>query len=220
GQRVVIDSSLRSAYVGIWTTSYQVSPEQFVIITLAPGEHAEFTRTYRFSADGSLPQDCTGDQIVDVNDLSAMSSAWLGLPGEDNWDPSCDISADDLVNNEDLAGLGKVWGKDAANPSPAARWLLDETAGIVASDSAGSNNGSLLGFSADDSHWVAGHSGGGLKFDGTDDYVEIEGYKGICGRNPRTVSAWILCERAADRGWQLASHSSRARSRRSRTAIN
>jgi hypothetical protein len=50
-QRIVIDSSLRSAYVGIWTTSYQVSPEQFVIITLAPGEHAAFTRTYKFSAE-------------------------------------------------------------------------------------------------------------------------------------------------------------------------
>jgi len=38
---------------------------------------------------------------------------------------------------------------------------------------------------------VAGHSGGGLEFDGTDDYLQVEGYRGICGRNPRTISAWI-----------------------------
>jgi len=190
-QRVIIDSTLRSAYVGIWTTSYQVSPEQFVIVTLAPGEVADYTRTYRFSADGSMPQDCTGDQIVNGNDLSAMSSAWLSEPGGANWNPSCDVSADDMINNKDLAMLGRVWGQDAANPAPAAHWPMDETAGMVAADSAGSFAGSLIGFSADDSHWVAGYSGGGLNFDGTDDYIEVEGYPGICGRNPRTISAWI-----------------------------
>ena len=190
-QRVIIDSSLRSAYIGIWTTSYQVSPEQFVIITLAPGEKAEFTRTYKFSVDGSMPQDCTGDQVVNINDLSAMSSAWLSSPGGANWNPSCDVSSDDTINNNDLAVLGRVWRMDAANPAPTAHWPLDETAGMIAADSMGSYDGSLMGFSADDSHWVAGHSVGGLEFDGTDDYVEVEGYLGICGKNPRTVSAWI-----------------------------
>jgi len=190
-QRVVIDSSLRSAYVGIWTTSYQVSPEQFVIITLAPGETAEFTRTYKFSADGSLPQDCTGDQIVNVNDLSAMSSAWLGSPGDNNWNSYCDVSADDVIDNKDLAVMGQMWGNDAANPAPSVHWSLDETAGMVAADTVGSHNGSLTGFSADGSHWVAGHSAGGLNFDGTDDYIEVEGYKGVCGKNPRTIMAWI-----------------------------
>jgi len=191
GQRVIIDSSLRSAYVGIWTTSYQVSPEQFVIVTLAPGEHTEFTRTYRFSADGLMPQDSTGDQIVNGYDLSALSSAWLSSPDGANWNPSCDVSADDMIDNKDLAVMGRVWGQDAANPAPAAHWPLDEAAGMIAADSVGSYDGSLMSFSADDSHWVAGHSGGGLMFDGMDDYVEVEGYPGVCGRNPRTVSAWI-----------------------------
>jgi hypothetical protein len=190
-QRVVIDSSLRSAYVGIWTTSYQVSPEQFVIITLAPGEHADYTRTYRFSVDGSMSQDCTGDQIINGNDLSAMSSAWLSEPNGANWNSACDVSVDDMINNKDLAVLGQVWSKNAVNPAPVAHWPLDETSGLIAADDVGSCDGSLKGFSAEDSHWVAGHSGGGLNFDGTDDYVEAEGCKGICGWNPRTVSAWI-----------------------------
>lgn len=191
GQRVIIDSSLRSAYVGIWTTSYQVSPEQFVIVTLAPGEHAAFTRTYKFSADGSTPQDCTGDRIINANDLSAMSSAWLSKPGQMNWNPSCDVSPDDIINNDDFAVLGKVWGQDANGPAPVARWPLDETAGLVAADSIGARDGSLLSFSADDSQWVAGQVGGGLELDGTDDYVEVEGYPGVCGKNPRAVLAWI-----------------------------
>ncbi len=191
GQRVIIDSSLRSAYVGIWTTSYQVSPEQFVIITLAPGEQAEFTRTYTFSADGSTPQDCTGDRLINAGDLSAMSSAWLSAPGAANWNPSCDVSPDDIINNDDLAVLAQVWGQDANGPAPAAHWPLDETAGLIAADSIGARDGSLLGFSADDSQWAAGHAGGGLVFDGTDDYVQVEGYASVCGKNPRSVFAWI-----------------------------
>jgi len=193
GQRVIIDTSLRSAYVGIWTTPYQVSPEQFVIITLAPGERTTFTRTYRFSTDGSMAQDCTGDRIINGNDLLALSSAWLSAPGEANWNPSCDVSdpADDRINNKDLAVLGQVWGKDATVPAPVAYWPLNETNGVVATDSMGSYDGSLLGFSADDSQWVTGRLGGGLELDGTDDYVEVEGYPGICGKNPRAVFAWI-----------------------------
>ena len=191
GQRVVIDSSLRSAYVGIWTTSYQVSPEQFVIITLAPGEQAEFTRTYRFSADESTPQDCTGDRIIDRDDLSAMSSAWLSTPGQANWNPSCDVSGDDIINNDDLAILGQLWGQDANGPAPLAHWRMDETSGLLAEDSAGAHDGSLLGFAADDSQWVAGHAGGSLELDGTDDYIQVEGYPGVCGKNPRAVLAWI-----------------------------
>jgi len=193
GQRIVIDCSFRSAYVGVWTTSYQVSPEQFVIITLAPGERAAFTRTYRFSADGSVRQDCTGDQIITGNDLSALSSAWLSGPGRANWNPACDVSdpADDRIDNKDLAALGQVWGHDAAARAPAAYWPLNEASGMVAKDSAGSYDGSLVAFPTDDSQWVTGHSGGGLEFDGMDDYVEVEGYPGVCGKNPRAVLAWI-----------------------------
>jgi hypothetical protein len=193
GQRVVIDSSLRSAYIGIWTTSYQVSPEQFVIITLAPGEHAAFTRTYKFSADGSVPKNLTGDKAVNANDLSALSSAWLTAPGDPNWNPSCDVSnpGDDVIDNKDLAALGQVWGQDANGPAPVAYWPLDETAGPIAGNSVGSHNGSLSGFAAGDSHWVAGHLGGGLDFDGADDYVEVADFAGVCGKNARAMLAWI-----------------------------
>ncbi|MHC4300989.1 MAG: LamG domain-containing protein [Planctomycetota bacterium] len=196
GQRVVIDSSLRSAYIGIWTTSYQVSPEQFVIITLAPGEHAEFTRTYRFSADGATTLNCAGGKAIDANDLSAMSSAWLSAPDQANWDPSCDISepGDDMIDNKDFAALGQVWGQDANGPAPVAHWPLDEAAGLTAADIAGDHDGSLLGLSGDGSQWVAGHLGGGLQLDGADDYVEVEDYPGVCGKAPRAVFAWVKTE--------------------------
>ncbi|MCP4258717.1 MAG: LamG domain-containing protein [Planctomycetes bacterium] len=193
GQRVIIDSSLRSAYIGIWTTSYQVSPEQFVFITLAPGQHVEFTRTYKFSTDGSVRQDCTGDGIINGNDLFALSSAWLSEPDQINWDSSCDMSnpVDDFINFNDFTELAQVWNQDTNDPAPVASWSMDETAGMVAADSIGSYDGSLVGFSEDNSQWVTGHLGGGLEFDGMDDYVEVEGFTGVCSTKPRAVVAWI-----------------------------
>lgn len=193
GQRVIIDSTLRSAYVGIWTTSYQVSPEQFVFITLVPGEQAMFTRTYTFSTDGSMRQDSTGDHAVNGNDLKALSMAWLTAPGAASWDPSCDVSdpPDDRIDNKDIAALGQVWNRDAASPAPVAHWSLDETSGLVATDGISSRNGTLVGFIGDDSQWVTGRAGGALELDGTDDYVEVENYPGVIGKNPRAVLAWI-----------------------------
>ncbi len=192
-QRVIIDTTLRSAYVGIWTTSYQVSPEQFVFVTLAPGEQATFTRTYKFSTDGSVRQDSTGDHVVNGNDLKALSSAWLAAPGMANWNPSCDVSdpPDDRIDNKDMAALGQVWDRDINFRDPVAYWPLNETSGLVAADSVGSHDGSLMGFSGDDSQWVTGHLGGALEFDGMDDYVEVEGYPGVGGKSPRAVAVWI-----------------------------
>jgi hypothetical protein len=199
GQRVVIDSSLRSAYIGIWTTSYQVSPEQFVVVTLAPGERAEFTRTYKFSADGTMWKDITGDKAINAGDLSALSAAWLTTPGGPSWNPSCDISnpGDDVIDNRDLASLGQVWRRDADGPAPVAHWPLDETTGLIAGDIAGSHDGSLIGFAADDSQWATGHSAGGLEFDGTDDYVEVTDFPSVCGKDARAVFAWIKTQAVA-----------------------
>jgi len=191
GRRVIIDSSIRSAYIGIWTTSYQVSPEQFVFITLASGESAEFTRTYKFSADGSMQQDCTGDRIINGNDLFALSSSWLSEPEMSNWNSSCDLSADDIINSNDFAALAGVWHIDVNAPAPIAYWPMDEKEGLIASDSMDSYDGSLLGFPDDNSQWVTGRLGGGLEFDGIDDYVQVEDFSGICGTKSRSILAWI-----------------------------
>ena len=52
---------------------------------------------------------------------------------------------------------------------PIAHWKLDETTGLVAEDSAGDNDGTLV----NDPIWTTGIIDGALDFDGTDDYVSV-----------------------------------------------
>ncbi len=192
-QRVTIEASIPAAYIGIWTTNYQVSPEQFLLITLAPGEEARFTRTYVFRVDGFVRPDCTGDGTVDTNDLAVTSRAWLSRPGDANWQPGCDtaLPADDAIDLHDLAALAGRWHQEGGLPAPVARWRFDETAGLAAQDECGRHPGTLHGFAADGSQWVPAMDGGGLLLDGVDDYVDVGGYSGITGISPRTVTAWV-----------------------------
>ena len=80
-----------------------------------------------------------------------------------------------------------------------ALWTLDETAGAIAHDTAGTNDGVLKGNPA----WLpdGGRVGGALVFDGAGDYVD-------CGKHPAfdltgqiTVAAWIKVG-AFDKAWQ------------------
>jgi hypothetical protein len=192
-QRVCVETSIPAAYVGIWTTDYQVSPEQFLQVTLAPGEETRFTRTYTFRIDGFVAQDSTGDNTVNGADLSLLSSSWLRRPGDKGWEPACDISTrqDDRIDLGDLAALARQWRQEAGLASPVGHWKLDETTGLTAADERGLCPGILYGFPSDNSQWVFDTIRSGLRFDGTDDHVEIDGLPFVTGHSPRTIAAWI-----------------------------
>ncbi len=67
-------------------------------------------------------------------------------------------------------------------------WKFDETSGIIADDSVGTNNGSLINGPI----WTAGKVGGALSFDGVNDYVTA-GVNGIVygSHIANTLMAWI-----------------------------
>lgn len=193
GQRLTIEASIPSVYTGIWTTDYQVSPEQFLLMTLAPGEQREFTRTYTFCADGLVPEDATGDGKVDANDLAILSSAWLSTPLSAGWLPAADVYATtpETVDLYDFTALASRWRQEGGLAWPVAHWKLDERAGSAAFDACGGHDGTLIHFATDGSQWVTGEVGGGLDFDGTDDLVEVVAYPGITGQRPRSITAWV-----------------------------
>ncbi len=53
---------------------------------------------------------------------------------------------------------------------------------------------------AGDPVWTTGVTGEALEFDGSDDYVQIQGYKGAVGTHSRTCSAWIKTSATAVTG--------------------
>jgi hypothetical protein len=112
--------------------------------------------------------DFNGDEIVDIKDLVTLIESW----GKD--DPSVDIGpvpwGDGKVDEKDLEVLMSYWGQEVNDPSLVAHWKLDEADGTIATDSAGTNNATLVG----EPLWqpAGGMAGGALQFDGVDDYVE------------------------------------------------
>jgi len=96
----------------------------------------------------------------------------------------------DEVGAEGSVVEGDVWSFTTGDL--VAWWKLDAWGVTVASDSVGGHDGVLMG----DPVWRPsdGKIGGALEFDGVGDYVEVAGYKGISGGNPRTVSAWVKVE--------------------------
>jgi parallel beta-helix repeat protein len=69
-------------------------------------------------------------------------------------------------------------------------WNLDENGGIEASDSVGSNDGTIDISSGPT--WTSGQIGSALSFDGVDDYVQISSPSDLpLGSSARTLEAWI-----------------------------
>jgi hypothetical protein len=70
-------------------------------------------------------------------------------------------------------------------------WKFDETSGTAASDSAGSDPGTLLNFNFNHtSGWTPGRIGNALAFDGVDDYVSLDSNK-LNLTNNFSVSVWL-----------------------------
>ena len=69
-------------------------------------------------------------------------------------------------------------------------WKLDETSGLTAADSSGSgNDGTLTDMTG--SEWTNGILGGGLEFDGTEDYIVVSNSSSLQLTSALTLTAWI-----------------------------
>jgi len=109
--------------------------------------------------------DFNADGIVDIDDLVTLIEHWGQA------DSQCDIGpmpwGDGKVDAADLEAFMSHWGEE---PRLLAAWKFDETEGHTAHDSAGDYEGTLRGGPL----WqpAGGVTGGTLRLDGADDYVE------------------------------------------------
>jgi N-acetylneuraminic acid mutarotase len=131
--------------------------------------------------------DFNGDGIVDGADLLALVACW----GTD--DLLCDIGpmpgGDGVVDVEDLTVLAEYIGAEVDDPTLMAHWAFDETAGDVAYDSRGTNDGILLGEPVWESQ--GGMVNGALGFDGSDDSMATSEDVLNPAAGPFSIVAWI-----------------------------
>jgi len=129
--------------------------------------------------------DANDANIYDVSDDVFTMFQCLGpIPG--------DLNNDCYVNNKDFAIVAEHW-LHTGNPLDSASgivayWKFDEGTGTTAYDSAGDNDGNLVG----EPNWIDSISGKALDFNGLSDYVEVlNNSNQQITTNKITVSAWI-----------------------------
>lgn len=110
-----------------------------------------------------------------------------------------DLNNDRNVNYLDFGMVGLNWLADnryVCEPNEAAWWKFDEGIGTTACDSSVYGRHGTL--SDPPPTWTTNDFNGVLSFNGLDNYIVVNGYKGITGVRPRTVTAWINADAATD----------------------
>lgn len=137
--------------------------------------------------DQILLTDMTNDGTTDLEDLLILADRWL----RQNYQPfykarGADFTRDNIVNLPDLACLAGEWLKTKPIKDPLAHWTFDDnwldTMGNFAGVPAG---GALI------SHSFYKVGMGSAYFDGVDDQVTMQGFKGVSGQTDRTVCFWM-----------------------------
>ncbi|MHC4806856.1 MAG: LamG domain-containing protein [Planctomycetota bacterium] len=140
-----------------------------------------------------------GDNLADVNAGTAETDK--GLAATTTYTPGPLASGTTYhwrIDEMDSATThkGDIWKFQTKpfipifDPNLVGWWKLDdEGTGTVIDYSGNGRDGTLHG----DPQWVPGVDGDALEFDG-DDYVTIDGYKGVVGTGPFSITAWIRKE--------------------------
>jgi arylsulfatase A-like enzyme len=68
---------------------------------------------------------------------------------------------------------------------------FNQSSGLTTEEAGGGATASLVGFANDPAQWVTGKFNRAVQLDGVANQVVINGFKGIVGTNPRTVTAWV-----------------------------
>jgi len=124
--------------------------------------------------------DSNGDRKIDIVDFTEFASQWLNTDCNDCG--GADFTCDNNVDISDVLVMMQHWLGDY---SLKGHWKLDENG---ADNSYFANHGALNGSPSWD---TTGKIGSSIVLNGTEDYIQIETYRGVLGTKSRTVAAWI-----------------------------
>jgi hypothetical protein len=164
----------------------EIDPD--TILGWSPGGYALFHDVY------------FGTDYNDVNDANTTDlDVFVGNQDSNSWDP-CGLEYGSTyywrIDEVSSSGTAKgdvwsftTWGEP--NLYLVGWWQLDEGDGNTAYDSAGDNDGNLVG----DPCWVPGYVGTyALDFDGAADYVDVNSSAELELDLNGTISAWVRAE--------------------------
>jgi hypothetical protein len=157
----------------------ELDPNEFIVVTR---DQSAFEAKYGTSVNnagsyiGNLENNGERIKLQD-----AIGNTILDFEYKDGWRPITDGDGFSLtiIDPRDTIMYGSEKGL-------VAHWKFDDGAGGTATDSAGTNNGTLIG----DPTWTTGRFDGALNFDGIGDYVSVAPIAPLIG-NTVTAQAWI-----------------------------
>jgi len=182
-----------------------LSPEEIATLYWMVQDYSEFARrltvsamTEKIRANDIIYSAVEKElEVIDTLDYMLSSGELEGLSRRDVRRAAREISAainsEKRVNQKLDGTIAKLKNAlitlDWQPPQPVSHWKFDEGAGGTAYDSAGTNDGTLVG----DANWAAGYIDGALSFDGDGDYVEIPDSPELkfSGEQPFSVSLWF-----------------------------
>ncbi|MHC4088052.1 MAG: LamG-like jellyroll fold domain-containing protein, partial [Planctomycetota bacterium] len=155
----------------------ELDPEEYVVVVK---NQSAFEAQYGTSVNiagqyiGSLANDGERIKLQD-----ALGRTILDFEYKDGWRSITDGDGFSLT----MINPGNIYGSDEGL---VAHWKFDDGSGGTATDSAGTNNGTLNG----NPTWTAGRVDGALSFDGIGDYVSLATIASLTG-DTLTAQAWI-----------------------------
>jgi len=169
----------------LYATLFDADPTELAFNDSLSAEEAAYFRS--IAKEVFIPfVDLNGDGIVDIDDLLMLIEHWV----QD--EPSVDIApppfGDGIVDVQDLEVLMSYWGQPVDDPTLIAHWALDETEGMIAYDSTGTNFAFVIGGAV----WQpsGGQVDGAIQLDGVDDCA-ITGSIPNPAERPFSVFAWV-----------------------------
>jgi hypothetical protein len=184
---LVLLSAVRSNIVGITNSAPAIDPlptesvvaNQPLQITVSANDAERDPITYSATA---LPPGATFDPVTHI-------FSWTPGAGASGPYTATFVATDSLGASNSITTTITVLG--TLFDGLLSHWKFDESAGTIAADSAGTNDGTLTGFNfTTNSGWVPGKIGNGLSFDGVNDSVSLDSSQ-INLTNNFALSLWL-----------------------------